>query len=169
MKIFASLLLAVTLCAQAPFDPSTILKPPTDAWPTYSGDYTGRRYSPLKQINSSNVEALSLAWLYRVNSPGQVVKSSPVEIKGVLYLSSPDNVWAVDARSGREIACHAALRCQHAWHRRPGQQGQPRLQPLRQPLSHKPEPSLAIEPIATRTPSQARLNQLNRSEASTES
>ena len=75
-------------------------------WPTYSGDYTGRRFSPLKQIDTSNVKALSLAWIYRVNSPGQVVKSTPLENGGILYLSSPDNVWAVDARSGREIWHH---------------------------------------------------------------
>jgi alcohol dehydrogenase (cytochrome c) len=100
-----SLFVAETL-AQAPFDPSTILHPPTDAWPTYSGDYTGRRFSPLKQIDTGNVKALSLAWIYRVNSPGQVVKATPIEIDGVIYLSSPDNVWAIDARSGREIWHH---------------------------------------------------------------
>ena len=33
-------------------DPAALLKPPTDTWPTYNGDYTGRRYSPLKQIDS---------------------------------------------------------------------------------------------------------------------
>jgi len=106
MKIFPLIALAATLSAQAPFDPAKILQRPTDTWPTYSGDYTGERYSPLKQINSSNVKALSLAWIYRVNSPGQVVKSTPLEINGILYLSSPDNVWAIDARSGREIWHH---------------------------------------------------------------
>jgi glucose dehydrogenase len=35
-----------------------------DGWPTYNGDYSGRRYSPLKQINASNVRALTLAWMY---------------------------------------------------------------------------------------------------------
>src|SRR5262249_24322279 len=40
---------------------------PTDAWPTYHGDYTGRRYSTLKQINATNVKSLSLAWVYRLN------------------------------------------------------------------------------------------------------
>ena len=58
----------VTVSAQG-LDPELLLKPPTDAWPTYSGDYSGRRFSSLTQINQSNVKNLSLAWVSRV-SPG---------------------------------------------------------------------------------------------------
>ena len=48
--------------AQA-LDPEKLLQPePTDTWPTYNGDYSGRRFSPLKQIHGSNVHELSLAW-----------------------------------------------------------------------------------------------------------
>ena len=36
-------------------------------WPTYNGDYSGRRFSPLKQITASNVNALTLAWMYRIS------------------------------------------------------------------------------------------------------
>ena len=46
-------------------DPAALLKQPADMWPTYNGDYSGRRFSPLTQINSSNVHALSLAWSAR--------------------------------------------------------------------------------------------------------
>ena len=35
---------------------------PTDAWPTYNGDYSGRRYSTLKQVNTANVKNLTPAW-----------------------------------------------------------------------------------------------------------
>ncbi|MGH9145839.1 MAG: PQQ-binding-like beta-propeller repeat protein, partial [Vicinamibacterales bacterium] len=105
-------------------DPSLLLKPPTDAWPTYHGDYSGRRYSTLKQINAENVKNLTLAWIYRVNtSParaiiggegpdtppasasgfGLAIKSTPLMVNGVLYFSVPDHVWAIDARTGREI------------------------------------------------------------------
>ena len=41
---------------------------PTDSWPTYHGDYSGRRYSTLKQINATNVKSLTLAWVYRLNT-----------------------------------------------------------------------------------------------------
>ncbi len=51
----ASLLL-LPLCAFAQtLDPEAFHRPPTDTWPTYNGDYSGRRYSTLSQINASNV------------------------------------------------------------------------------------------------------------------
>ena len=46
---------------QEGLDPATIGKPLADSWPTYSGDYTGRRYSSLTQINQTTVKNLSLA------------------------------------------------------------------------------------------------------------
>ncbi len=105
-------------------DPALLTRPPTDSWPTYHGDYSGRRYSTLGQINADNVKGLSLAWVYRLNtSPGGAVvigegpetpppgsggfgldiKSTPLLVNGVLYLTAPDHVWAVDARTGRQI------------------------------------------------------------------
>jgi alcohol dehydrogenase (cytochrome c) len=49
-------------------NPADLLKSLSDSWPTYSGDYSGRRYSSLKQINQSNIKQLSLAWSTRVNA-----------------------------------------------------------------------------------------------------
>ena len=43
-------------------DPADILKPLKDSWPTYNGDYSGKRYSPLNQINQTTVKNLTLAW-----------------------------------------------------------------------------------------------------------
>src|SRR5437763_10140541 len=51
--------------AQTGLDPGSIAKPLGDSWPTYSGDYSGRRYSSLTQINQSNVKNLGLAWISR--------------------------------------------------------------------------------------------------------
>jgi acido-empty-quinoprotein group A len=106
-------------------DPALLLKPPIDAWPTYHGDYSGRRFSTLNQINAQNVKSLTLAWVYRLNTSldtamiggegpetppasaggfGQpTIKATPLMINGVLYFSAPDHVWSVDARTGREI------------------------------------------------------------------
>src|SRR5437764_180942 len=50
-------------------DPAELLKPLKDSWPTYNGDYSGRRYSALTQVNQSNVQHLTLAWSLRV-TPG---------------------------------------------------------------------------------------------------
>jgi acido-empty-quinoprotein group A len=103
----ALLLVPVLVCAQE-LTPETLLKPGTDIWPTYNGDYSGRRHSRLDQINTSNVTSLSSAWMYRASNFGEggfgsVIKSTPIEVNGVLYFTMPDNVWAVDARNGREI------------------------------------------------------------------
>ena len=82
-------------------DPGALLKPPTTAWPMYNGDYTGRRYSSLNQINQQNVGSLSLAWAFQTRST--TFKATPLEVNGVLYFSTPDNVWAADAKTGRQI------------------------------------------------------------------
>jgi len=47
-------------------DPALLTKPATDSWPTYNGDYSGRRFSTLTQINQKNVKQLSLGWIFRV-------------------------------------------------------------------------------------------------------
>ncbi len=90
-------------------DPASILKPPSGSWPTFNGDYSGRRFSPLDQINSANVHQLQLAWAYRANTGpgggplGVGIKATPLMVDGALYFSAPDHAWAVDARTGREI------------------------------------------------------------------
>jgi acido-empty-quinoprotein group A len=82
-------------------DPAALLRPATDTWPTYNGDYSGRRYSTLDQINQGNIGSLTLAWIYRTR--GAAIKSTPLEVNHILYFTAPDNVWAVDARFGRPI------------------------------------------------------------------
>ena len=81
--------------------PEMLLKPPADSWPTFNGDYSGRRFSPLDQINASNVSQFAPAWIFRAHSAR--IKSSPLLVNGVLYFTTPDNVWAIDAHFGREI------------------------------------------------------------------
>src|SRR5713101_8870726 len=87
------------LVAAQGLDPAALLKPATNTWPTYNGDYSGARYSSLDQINASNVNSLTLAWIFRAH--GSVLTSTPLEVNGILYFTAPDNVWAVDARYGR--------------------------------------------------------------------
>lgn len=112
-------LLSAAMCLAQGLDASKLGQPPTDTWPTYNGDYSGQRFSPLSQINQQNVSALSLAWVYETSSAtgslGNVVKSTPLEVNGVLYFSLPDHVFAVDARSGREI-WHYRWTSKGGWH-----------------------------------------------------
>jgi alcohol dehydrogenase (cytochrome c) len=103
----AALAAAVPVTPHVSLDPG---KPPVTAWPTFNGDYSGRRYSTLTQIGSGNVNQLALAWVHRITSVGAqrgapvpVIKCTPLLVGGVLYMTIPDHLWALDARTGREL------------------------------------------------------------------
>src|SRR5437870_13839021 len=51
--------LHVPLVAAQGLDPAALLRPATDTWPSYNGDYSGRRFSPLDQINATNIDRKS--------------------------------------------------------------------------------------------------------------
>jgi len=99
--------LALVIAARQPLsaqnlDNSEILKPKPDSWPLYHGDYSGKRHSSLTQITPKNVNKLSVAWAFQTNQSFEI-KSSPILVDGVLYFTVPDQIWAVDARSGHRI------------------------------------------------------------------
>jgi alcohol dehydrogenase (cytochrome c) len=79
-----------------------LLHPTPDSWPLYHGDYSGRRHSALTQITPRNVASLTMAWAFQTDQPDEI-KSSPLMVDGILYFTVPDNIWAVDARSGHAI------------------------------------------------------------------
>src|SRR5213593_2967878 len=132
----ATLLLLIPFCL--PNGPLVGQGLAPDAWPTYAGDYSQRRYSRLRQIDQTNVRHLTLAWVRRltagpdagegswfgpppgppaitggvaqepVNSPGSTsgsprLSGSILQVNGILYISSPDNAWAVDALDGHVL------------------------------------------------------------------
>jgi alcohol dehydrogenase (cytochrome c) len=130
------------LCGQGGVDPADAMKPLADQWITYSGDYSGKRFSALKQVNTSTVKHLSLEWVQNnittscgptgvapaagggggfggggggAAAPiiigglgtGDANTCGPARlgggilfVDGILYASSPDNVWAIDSRDG---------------------------------------------------------------------
>ena len=90
--VLAGLVLSAVALAGQNVDPSTFATPPTTSWPTFNGDYSGRRFSPLKTLTDANVKALSLAWLYPLPANGGApIKSTPLQVDGVLYFSTPDH------------------------------------------------------------------------------
>ncbi len=70
-------------------------------WPSYNGGPNGSRYSQLAQINRSNVGRLAPKWIYSLNSARLQV--TPVVVGGVMYVTSANECYALDAGSGREI------------------------------------------------------------------
>ena len=83
-------------------DQSLLLKPTPDSWPTYHGDYSGQHHSRLTQITPANVKQMTLAWAFQTNQ-GQSIKATPILVNGIIYVTTVDNLWAIDARSGRQI------------------------------------------------------------------
>jgi alcohol dehydrogenase (cytochrome c) len=72
-------------------------------WLTYSGDYAGRRFSALDQINTGNVQSLVAKWTYQTAAAGKF-ETTPLAVDGVLYGTAPDDrAFALDARTGRPI------------------------------------------------------------------
>jgi alcohol dehydrogenase (cytochrome c) len=99
-------------------DPASLLKPARDSWPTYHGDYSGRRHSPLTQITPDNVKQLGLAWAFQTGRSDQI-KASPILVNGVMYVTAPDHLWAIDARNGRQLwhYTHPENKAFHIGHR----------------------------------------------------
>ncbi len=100
MKTLCCFLLGATLVLSQGLDPAAI-REPGKAWPTLNGDYSGRRNSPLTQISKGNVAKLTQAWKYSPNAG--VIKGTPLMVNGVIYLTVPDHVWAVEAATGKEL------------------------------------------------------------------
>ncbi len=79
-------------------------------WPTYGGNNAGNRYSPLTQINTSNVQQLRLAWTYDTdenNNPNEramSIQCQPIVVDGILYGATPQmKLFAVDAATGKQL------------------------------------------------------------------
>lgn len=140
--VLTSLLAPGLMFGQGALNPAEILKPLADQWSTYSGDYTGKRYSSLTHINPATLKNLGLAWVTRFTTGcgptgqnnvgggggfgggrfgggeaapiiaggfgkgdlntcgGARLGGAILMVDGVIYMSSPDNAWAVDARDG---------------------------------------------------------------------
>jgi alcohol dehydrogenase (cytochrome c) len=72
-------------------------------WLTYSGNYNGQRYSPLTQINRTNVQRLALQWVFQTGVKG-AHETTPLVIDGIMYVTTPENhAFALDIRSGRPL------------------------------------------------------------------
>src|SRR5882672_8505723 len=79
-----------------------VVRPVGQNWTSYNGDYTGRRFSSLHEINRSNVAKLRAAWVFHPG-PTQKLEATPVVIRGVMYMTASNDVFALDAGTGRTL------------------------------------------------------------------
>src|SRR5580765_3229089 len=95
------LVCSLALHAQVTSDRITRAADEPQNWLTYSGGYASQRHSLLKQIEPGNVKNLELKWIL----PNQVFgawQSSPLVVNGIMYVTErPNDVLAVDAKTGR--------------------------------------------------------------------
>jgi PQQ-dependent dehydrogenase (methanol/ethanol family) len=99
-------------------DFSRILNPKPGDWLTYNGQLSGNRYSDLKHINAGNVNKLALKWTfsiplwaqflpdtpyYRENMRYFGLETVPIVADGIMYVTGPNQAFALDARTGHQI------------------------------------------------------------------
>ncbi len=73
-------------------------------WASYGGGPEGIRYSPLAQINRSNVQQLQVAWTYDTGEGPGGTQAQPLVAGGVLYTTTPrHNLLALDAATGKQL------------------------------------------------------------------
>ncbi|MDB5716639.1 MAG: hypothetical protein JWM38_66 [Sphingomonas bacterium] len=80
---------------------------PDGDWRTINRDLAATRYSPLAEINRSNVSSLALAWSYPMKAYNTAV---PLVIGGIMYFPAGNRIVAIDADTGKEIWVHSLPR-----------------------------------------------------------
>ena len=85
----------------SPVTSSRLENPEPGNWMLYRRTYDGQGYSPLDQINASNVRNLKLQWVWQARSL-EKFEATPLVVNGVLYtVQAPNDVVALDAVTGR--------------------------------------------------------------------
>lgn len=71
-------------------------------WLTNIGDYSAQRHSPLKEIDAATVSRLTPKWVRQIDGAGEL-ETVPLVHNGVMYATNSNEVYALDAVTGREI------------------------------------------------------------------
>lgn len=71
-------------------------------WPSYNGDPRGNRFTTLRQIDKSNISRLAPKWVFSLPNAGNL-QVTPIVVSGVMYVSAPNECYALDAGTGRRL------------------------------------------------------------------
>ena len=74
-------------------------------WASYNGDYSGKRFSSLSQIDTSNVRQLQAQWVFHTNNSDRM-EVTPLVVNGVMFVTAGNETYSLDATTGREIWRH---------------------------------------------------------------
>ncbi len=102
--LVAALAFSVLNAAEVTADRLESAESEPENWLTYYGTYKAWRYSPLDQINRSNVKQLTPVWAFESGLDDGGMQSAPLVVDGVMYVSTAQNhVFALDAVTGEQI------------------------------------------------------------------
>ncbi len=89
--------------ARLDVDPSQLFATPIkDNWLSYNGDYSGRRYSALRGIDTLNVSQLRAQWVFHVRDSSHL-EVTPLVVNGMMFVTSANDAYALDAQTGRAV------------------------------------------------------------------
>ncbi|PYS49771.1 MAG: hypothetical protein DMG13_22650 [Acidobacteria bacterium] len=71
-------------------------------WPSYNGELNGNRFTRLTQISKANVSRLAAQWTFTMEGAARA-ETTPVVVQGIMYITSANECWALDAGTGRQI------------------------------------------------------------------
>ena len=83
--------------------PQAEARPQPGGWPTYNGNVSGNRFSPLDQINATTIHALAPKWIFTIHTAPRPLQMTPIVVDGVMYVTSVNEAYALDARTGRAM------------------------------------------------------------------
>ena len=71
-------------------------------WTAYNGDPRGNRYTTLSEINRATITRLAPKWMFTLPDTG-ALQVTPLVADGIMYVTAVNEVYALDAGSGRQI------------------------------------------------------------------
>ena len=82
-----------------------LVQPPTANWISYNGDYSGRRFSGLSEINPGNLAGLHAEWVFHASNSSRL-EVTPLVVNGMMFVTAANDAYALDARTGRVVWHH---------------------------------------------------------------
>ncbi|MES2624069.1 MAG: PQQ-binding-like beta-propeller repeat protein [Pseudomonadota bacterium] len=105
VSLFTVPVIALAQVPSPAFSADDLTAYPTDSWPTNGGALNNQRYSPLDQINRSNISGMKAEWRVHMNGSGAAPNHSgqaqPLFYEGTLFVPTGENdVFAIDVKTG---------------------------------------------------------------------
>ncbi len=83
-----------------------LVQPPAANWVSYNGDYSGRRFSALSEITAATLPQLQVQWVFHAPNTNRL-ENTPIVVNGTIYVTSANDAYALDARTGRAVWHHS--------------------------------------------------------------